>query len=70
MAYKNVYLDVGEVFPMLSRDGELKVLRQSLELVPFSKLLWSTDGHLFPETYWLANKQFRDTLRPIPRTCP
>ncbi|KIW00908.1 hypothetical protein, variant [Verruconis gallopava] len=65
MAYKNVYLDLGEVFPMLSRDGEVKVLRQSLELVPFSKLLWSTDGHLFPETYWLANRQFREALEEV-----
>lgn len=63
--YKNAYLDIGEVFPMLSRDGEMKVLRQSLELVPYSKLLWSTDGHLFPETYWLANKQFREVLEEV-----
>ena len=65
MAYKNVFLDVGEVFPQLSRDGELKVLKQALELAPFSKLLWSTDGHLFPETYWLANRQFREVLEEV-----
>jgi hypothetical protein len=60
--FKNAYLDIGEVFPMLSRDGEIQVLRQALELVPYNKLLWSTDGHFFPETYWLANKQFREVL--------
>jgi glutamine synthetase len=58
--YKHVYLDLGEVFPMVSRDGQKSILRQSLEIVPGSKLLWSTDGHFFPETYWLANKQFRE----------
>jgi predicted TIM-barrel fold metal-dependent hydrolase len=58
--YRHVYLDVGEVFPMVSRDGQRAILRQSLEIVPGSKLLYSTDGHLFPETYWLANKQFRE----------
>jgi hypothetical protein len=58
--YKHVYLDVGEVFPMVSRDGQKEILRQSLELVPGSKLLYSTDGHWFPETFWLANKQFRE----------
>jgi hypothetical protein len=63
--FKNVYLDLGEVFPMLSRDGQTSVLRQSLELVPASKLLWSTDGHFFPETYWLANKQFREALEEV-----
>lgn len=63
--YKNAYLDIGEVFPMLSRDGEIQVLRQALELVPYNKLLWSTDGHYFPETYWLANKQFREVLEEV-----
>ncbi|KAF2175062.1 developmental protein-like protein fluG [Zopfia rhizophila CBS 207.26] len=60
--YKHVYLDIGEVFPMVSRDGQTAILRQSLELVPGNKLLYSTDGHWFPETYWLANKQFREVL--------
>lgn len=63
--FANAYLDVGEVFPMLSRDGQLSVLKQSLELTPTSKLLWSTDGHFFPETYWLANKQFREALNQV-----
>lgn len=58
--YKHVYLDVGEVFPMVSRDGQKAILRQALELVPASKLLYSSDGHWFPETFWLANKQFRE----------
>ncbi|KAJ4291107.1 hypothetical protein N0V90_010305 [Kalmusia sp. IMI 367209] len=58
--YKHVYLDVGEVFPMVSRDGQKAILRQSLEIVPGSKLLYSSDGHYFPETYWLANLQFRE----------
>ncbi|KKZ60429.1 glutamine synthetase [[Emmonsia] crescens] len=60
--YSNTYLDLGEVFPMTSRDAQLSILRQSLELVPSTKLLWSTDGHYHPETFWLANKQFRQAL--------
>ncbi|EFR02484.1 hypothetical protein MGYG_05477 [Nannizzia gypsea CBS 118893] len=63
--YKNVYLDLGEVFPMISRDGQLAVVRQALELVPTSKLLWSTDGHFHPETFWLANLQFRQALETV-----
>jgi len=65
MAFDNVYLDVGEVFPMLSQDGQASVVRQALELVPYSKLLWSTDGHFFPESFWLANKQFREVLAQV-----
>ncbi|OAX83892.1 hypothetical protein ACJ72_01738 [Emergomyces africanus] len=63
--YANAYLDIGEVFPMSSRDAQLSILRQSLELVPSTKLLWSTDGHYHPETFWLANMQFRQALDTI-----
>ncbi|KAL5334826.1 hypothetical protein BJX70DRAFT_345663 [Aspergillus crustosus] len=63
--YPNVYLDLGEVFPMVSRDAQNSIFRESLELVPTTRLLWSTDGHFFPETYWLANKQFRGTLEEV-----
>jgi len=58
--FKNVYLDVGEVFPMVSREGQRSILKQALEIVPGSKLLYSSDGHYLPETYWLANLQFRE----------
>jgi predicted TIM-barrel fold metal-dependent hydrolase len=63
--YPNAYLDIGEVFPMVSRDGQNSILRQSLELVPTSKILWSTDGHYHPETFWLANRQFRQALDSV-----
>ncbi|EXJ64349.1 hypothetical protein A1O7_00685 [Cladophialophora yegresii CBS 114405] len=63
--YSNAWLDIGEAFPMLSRDGEEAILRQALELTPSSKILWSTDGHFFPETYWLANKHFREALERL-----
>ncbi|RMD39400.1 hypothetical protein DV735_g5727, partial [Chaetothyriales sp. CBS 134920] len=64
-SYPNVWLDIGEVFPMLSRNGEETVIRQALELTPTSKILWSTDGHFYPETYYLANRQFRDALSNV-----
>ncbi|KAL4800562.1 hypothetical protein BDV19DRAFT_353256 [Aspergillus venezuelensis] len=63
--YPNVYLDLGEVFPMVSRDAQESIVRESLEIVPTTRLLWSTDGHFFPETFWLANKQFRDVLEMV-----
>lgn len=67
--YRHVYLDVGEVFPMVSRDGQTAILRQAMELVPGSKLLYSSDGHWFPETYWLANMQFREVWLEVGRPC-
>lgn len=63
--YPNVYLDLGEVFPMVSRDGQEKILRESLEIAPINRLLWSTDGHFHPETFWLANRQFRHALEKV-----
>lgn len=63
--FSNVWLDIGEVFPMVSRDGQVSILRQALELVPQKKVLWSTDGHYFPETFFLANIQFREGLEKV-----
>ncbi|KND86405.1 Protein fluG [Tolypocladium ophioglossoides CBS 100239] len=63
--YSNVYADIGEVFPFLSRDGQEGVVRQILELCPSSKILWSTDGHWFPETYFLAVVQMREVLETV-----
>ncbi|KAI0018732.1 glutamine synthetase/guanido kinase [Xylariomycetidae sp. FL0641] len=63
--YGNVYADVGEVFPFVARHGQEAVLRQMLELCPWSKILWSTDGHWFPETYLLATVQVREVLKTV-----
>ncbi|RMJ26905.1 Developmental protein fluG [Aspergillus sp. HF37] len=63
--YANVYLDLGEVFPMVSRDAEESIIRQSLEIVPTNRLLWSTDGHFHPDTFWLSNRQFRQALETV-----
>lgn len=63
--YPNVYADIGEVFPCLSRDGQESVIRQILELCPWSKVMWSTDGHWFPATYYLAVKQIREVLKTV-----
>jgi hypothetical protein len=63
--YPNVYLDLGKVFPMVSREAQMKVLRESLELAPTDRLLWSTGGRFHPETFWLANRQFRQALETV-----
>ncbi|KAK3351841.1 hypothetical protein B0H65DRAFT_136412 [Neurospora tetraspora] len=63
--YEHVYADIGEVFPCISEDGQEQVLRQILELCPWSKILWSTDGHWFPETYLLAVTQMREVFTNV-----
>lgn len=66
--YENVYADIGEVFPFLSQEGQEKVVREILELCPTEKILWSTDGHWFPETFLLAVIQVREALEVVSRT--
>ncbi len=63
--YENVYLDIGEVFPMVSQEGQENVVREALELCPSEKLTWSTDGHWFPETYLLAVIQVREAMEHV-----
>lgn len=63
--YANVYADIGEIFPILSCHGQEAMLRQILELCPWTKILWSTDGHWFPETYALATVQARIVFKSV-----
>ena len=48
-----------------SQDGQERVIREALDLCPSKKLLWSTDGHWFPETYLLAIDQVREGLDKV-----
>lgn len=63
--YANCYLDIGEVFPFVSQAGQETVIRESLELCPSEKLMWSTDGHWYPETYLLAVLQVKEGLSAV-----
>lgn len=63
--FANVYLDIGEVFPMISRSAQEQVIKDALALTPAEKLCWSTDGHFVQETYSLAVKQVREVLLSV-----
>ncbi|RPA74858.1 glutamine synthetase/guanido kinase [Ascobolus immersus RN42] len=63
--YENVYLDFGLIFPMISADGQIEVFRQILELCPTNKLLWSSDSLRYPEQYYIANLQGRETVSSV-----
>ncbi|KAJ7890617.1 amidohydrolase 2 [Mycena olivaceomarginata] len=60
--YSNVFLDFGEVFPFVSGCGQIAIIRQVLELCPTNKILWSTDGHWWPESFYLGSIQARQAL--------
>ncbi|KJK89851.1 hypothetical protein H633G_06265 [Metarhizium anisopliae BRIP 53284] len=63
--YENVYADIGEVFPFVNRDGQESIVRHILELCPWEKIIWSTDGHWFPETFYLAIVQMREVFHTV-----
>jgi predicted TIM-barrel fold metal-dependent hydrolase len=62
LVYPHVYLDVGLTVGHLGgRAGA--VLGEFLELAPFGKLLFSTDGYGLPELFLTGAAQFRQALR-------
>ncbi|KAG6844507.1 hypothetical protein H0H87_006332 [Tephrocybe sp. NHM501043] len=61
----NVYLDFGEIFPYISAHGQRAVIRQILEMAPTNKIMWSTDGHFWPESYYLGTIQARKALYEV-----
>ncbi|KAJ7077817.1 amidohydrolase 2 [Mycena belliarum] len=63
--YLNVFLDFGEVFPFVSGEGQRSIIRQVLELCPTNKILWSTDGHWWPESFYLGTIQARQALYAV-----
>lgn len=63
--YPNVHVDFGEAIPMLSKNGQVEIVKQMLELTPVSKLLWSSDGHWFPETFFLGSWQTREVFDEV-----
>ncbi|KAK2462519.1 hypothetical protein APHAL10511_005489 [Amanita phalloides] len=63
--FSNVFLDFGEVFPMVSGQGQRDILNQVLELSPTTKIMFSTDGRYWPESYYLASIQARNILYEV-----
>lgn len=56
---------MGEIFPFISQDGQEKAIRQILELCPWSKILWSTDGKKYEPTRWPAYSTLTTTYLQV-----
>ncbi|KAJ6742503.1 GAMMA-GLUTAMYLPUTRESCINE SYNTHETASE [Salix viminalis] len=65
--YPQVYLDFGLAVPKLSVQGMISSVKELLELAPVKKVMFSTDGYAFPETYFLGAKKARDCLFSVLR---
>ncbi|RIB04208.1 hypothetical protein C2G38_2254500 [Gigaspora rosea] len=63
--YSNVYVDMGLVFPWISASGQQTNLRELLEICPSNKILFSTDGHHHPESFYVAAIQGREALSKV-----
>ncbi|CAN6323834.1 unnamed protein product [Urochloa humidicola] len=60
--YSQVYLDFGLAIPKLSLHGMTSSVKELLGLAPIKKVMFSTDGYAFPETYYLGAKRARDVV--------
>jgi predicted TIM-barrel fold metal-dependent hydrolase len=62
--YPNIYVDVSLSVPLI-HGGGAALFRQLFELAPSTKILYASDGHSFPESYWLGAKLVRETLTQV-----
>ncbi|KAH7853720.1 hypothetical protein Vadar_005910 [Vaccinium darrowii] len=60
--YPQVFLDFGLAIPKLSVHGMISSVKELLELAPIKKVMFSTDGYAFPETFYLAAKRARKVI--------
>ncbi|XP_059667554.1 protein fluG isoform X2 [Cornus florida] len=60
--YPQVYLDFGLAVPRLSFHGMISSVKELLEQAPIKKVMFSTDGCAFPETYYLGAKKAREVV--------
>ncbi|MCL7051037.1 hypothetical protein MKW94_016524, partial [Papaver nudicaule] len=65
--YPQVYLDFGLAIPKLSVHGMTASVKELLELAPTNKVLFSTDGYAFPETFYLGAKRAREVVASVLR---
>lgn len=65
--YPQVFLDFGLAVPKLSVHGMISSVRELLELAPIKKVMFSTDGYAFPETFYLGAKRAREVLFSVLR---
>ncbi|KAM7468233.1 hypothetical protein LguiB_015795 [Lonicera macranthoides] len=60
--YPQVYLDFGLAVPKLSIYGMITSVKELLELAPIKKVMFSSDGVTFPETFYLGAKRAREVV--------
>ncbi|CAI9097920.1 OLC1v1034439C1 [Oldenlandia corymbosa var. corymbosa] len=67
LVYPQVYLDFGLAIPKLSFHGMMTSLKELLSLAPIRKVMFSTDGYAFPETFFLGAKKAQEVVFAVLR---
>ncbi|CAJ1968861.1 unnamed protein product [Sphenostylis stenocarpa] len=65
--YSQVYLDFGLAIPKLSTPGMISALKDLLNLAPLKKVMFSSDGHTFPESFYIGAKNSREVVFSVLR---
>jgi len=60
-AFSNVYMDLSIASPFGMANLEQRI-REALELAPFSKVMYASDGYYVPEIHWIGAVAFRKAL--------
>ncbi|KAL1914320.1 uncharacterized protein VTP21DRAFT_9013 [Calcarisporiella thermophila] len=63
--YPNVYVDFGLSIPLTSHFGQRQILRELMELAPICKILFSSDGHYHPESFYFGAVWSRGALSDV-----
>ncbi|MQM18844.1 hypothetical protein Taro_051842 [Colocasia esculenta] len=63
--YTQVYVDFGLTVPKLSIEGMVSSVKALLNLAPLNKVMFSSDGYAFPETYYLGAKRAREVIYSV-----
>ncbi|KMZ58598.1 hypothetical protein ZOSMA_75G00310 [Zostera marina] len=63
--YSQVYLDIGLTVNKISVHGMKSSIKEILELAPINKVMFSSGGYAFPETFYLGVKRARDVIYSV-----
>ncbi|MEB3860413.1 MAG: amidohydrolase family protein [Desulfurococcales archaeon] len=65
-AFPNVYMDLSIATPFGLANLDQRI-RESLELAPYTKVMYASDGYYVPEIAWISAVAFREALSRVLR---
>lgn len=64
MGYPNVYVDLSEMIPFVPLGAKQGII-DILNMAPFNKVLYGSDGFLIPEIHWLGSRMIRRIMADV-----